>query len=121
MKGTAGALLLVNGKYLLQLRDNNPAINMPNMWCGFGGHKLTGEKDRDAVVREVLEELCIDVSDCEFFGVFSDVPIYVADVSNKNWSLREGQDCDVFSYEQLRKKTNVCPITLEAVRRHSES
>jgi hypothetical protein len=37
MQKIAHAILLVDGKYVLQLRDNNPQIAVPGMWSLFGG------------------------------------------------------------------------------------
>jgi 8-oxo-dGTP pyrophosphatase MutT (NUDIX family) len=45
------------GRYLMQLRDDKPAILHPGAWGLFGGHIEPGEDPRDAVLREVEEEI----------------------------------------------------------------
>ena len=51
------AVIIKKGKFLLQLRDNNPAITYPNNWVFFGGGVNHGEKHEDALKRELIEEL----------------------------------------------------------------
>ena len=37
MQHVAKAILLERGKFVLQLRDNKPLIDFPDMWSLFGG------------------------------------------------------------------------------------
>ncbi len=60
----AHSLLLVNGRYVLQLRDDRPDIAAPGLWALFGGSVERGEEPRQAVLREVEEELCLRLDDC---------------------------------------------------------
>jgi 8-oxo-dGTP diphosphatase len=56
-----------NGEFLLYLRDNKPDIPFPNHWDLIGGHIEEGESPEQALVREVKEELDIDLKDYSFY------------------------------------------------------
>jgi 8-oxo-dGTP diphosphatase len=56
-----------NGEFLLYLRDNKPDIPFPNHWDLIGGHVEEGETPEQALVREVKEELDIDLKDYSFY------------------------------------------------------
>ena len=51
------AVIFKEEKFLLQLRDNNPAIPYPNSWAFFGGGVDDGERHEEALKRELKEEL----------------------------------------------------------------
>jgi 8-oxo-dGTP pyrophosphatase MutT (NUDIX family) len=51
------AILYQNGKFLMQLRDDNPAILYPGHWGFFGGHLEAGEDAETGVRRELQEEI----------------------------------------------------------------
>jgi 8-oxo-dGTP diphosphatase len=63
------AIILENdeGKFLLYLRDNNPDIPFPNHWDLIGGHIEEGETPEEALVREVKEELDLDLKEYTFY------------------------------------------------------
>lgn len=63
------AIILENdkGEILLYLRDNKPDIPFPNHWDLIGGHVEEGETPEEALVREVKEELDIDLTDYTFY------------------------------------------------------
>jgi 8-oxo-dGTP diphosphatase len=63
------AIILENdkGEFLLYLRDNKPDIPFPNHWDLIGGHIEEGETPEQALVREVKEELDIDLKDYSFY------------------------------------------------------
>jgi 8-oxo-dGTP diphosphatase len=63
------AIILENDKneILLYLRDNKPGIPFPDHWDLIGGHIEEGETPEDALVREVKEELNIDITDYTFY------------------------------------------------------
>ena len=63
------AIILENdkGEFLLYLRDNKPDIPFPNHWDLIGGHVEEGETPEEALVREVKEELDIDLKDYSFY------------------------------------------------------
>jgi 8-oxo-dGTP diphosphatase len=66
------AIILENdeGKFLLYLRDNKPDIPFPDHWDLIGGHVEEGETPEEALVREVKEELDIDLKDYTFYKRF---------------------------------------------------
>jgi 8-oxo-dGTP diphosphatase len=63
------AIILVNdaGEFLLYLRDNKPGIPFPDHWDLIGGHVEEGETPDEALVREVKEELDLDLKDYTFY------------------------------------------------------
>jgi 8-oxo-dGTP diphosphatase len=56
-----------NKEILLYLRDNKPGIPFPNHWDLIGGHIEEGETPEEALVREVKEELDIDLKEYTFY------------------------------------------------------
>jgi 8-oxo-dGTP diphosphatase len=63
------AIILENdkGEFLLYLRDNKPDIPFPGYWDLIGGHVEEGETPEQALVREVKEELDIDLTEYRFY------------------------------------------------------
>lgn len=51
------AILIREGQFLLQLRDNIPTIAYPGYWAFFGGHIEPGETAEEGVWRELKEEI----------------------------------------------------------------
>jgi 8-oxo-dGTP diphosphatase len=68
MKQIAMVLLFDRHRRLLvYLRDDKPDIPFPNHWDFFGGHVEEGETPETSLVREVKEELGIDLTQWSFF------------------------------------------------------
>ncbi len=63
------AIILENdkGEFLLALRDNKSWIPFPNHWDLIGGHVEEGETPEEALIREVKEELDIDLKEYSFW------------------------------------------------------
>jgi len=63
------AIILENdkGEFLLALRDDKSWIPFPNHWDLIGGHVEEGETPEEALVREVKEELDIDIKEYTFY------------------------------------------------------
>jgi 8-oxo-dGTP diphosphatase len=59
-----------NGEFLLYLRDNKPTIPFPDHWDLIGGHVEEGETPEEALVREVKEELDIDLKEYTFYKIY---------------------------------------------------
>lgn len=66
----AAIIVLEDGRYLLQLRDDKPGIFFPGHWGLFGGAVEEGEALEPALRRELKEELGLRVADvhlvCQF-------------------------------------------------------
>ncbi|MCD4770846.1 NUDIX domain-containing protein [archaeon] len=106
------------GKFLLQHRDDKEEIACRNMWGLFGGAVDGGEAPEEAVVREIMEELCFDVSGKVKFiekinipGI-SDVYIYeyLGTVEIDELEQKEGQGMRFFSVEEVRKENVVLSV-----------
>jgi len=107
------AILLLGARYVLQLRDNKPGISAPGVWGLFGGRMEPGEQPEQALIREIQEELTIDLTNFRFLGdidAFSAYAgrmarysIFEAEISDL-WTdhhLNEGQAVNAFEFEEL--------------------
>ena len=54
-------------RLLVYLRDDKPDIPFPNHWDFFGGHVEEEETPEEALVREVKEEIAIELKQWVFF------------------------------------------------------
>jgi len=59
----AALIQIVDGRYVLQLRDPKPEIFYPDHWGCFGGAIEPGERDEEALMRELREELGLSLAD----------------------------------------------------------
>jgi len=59
-----------NGRLLIYLRDNKSDIPFPDHWDFFGGHLESEETPDRALVREVEEELGLELKDWRFFRTY---------------------------------------------------
>ena len=100
------------GEILLYLRDEKPGLPFPGHWDLFGGHVEEGETPEQALVREVKEELGIELTEYRFFRkyecltgdvqpntkfVFSGLITQPAE----SLTLYEGQRLQFFSREEI--------------------
>ncbi len=69
MKSKSTNIILVNdnNEVLLHLRDNKPTILYPNMWVLPGGYLEEGETPEQCILREIKEELNIELGMVSFF------------------------------------------------------
>ena len=58
---SAGAIIFVKNKYLLQLRENKKNIYYPGFWGVFGGLLEKNEGFEKGLEREVKEEINLNV------------------------------------------------------------
>jgi len=66
-----GLIVIEDGRYLMQLRSQKAGIFYPGHWGLFGGAVDEGEHADAALVRELREELGIEVARAEYFTEFS--------------------------------------------------
>ena len=72
MKQIAQVLLFDrNHRLLIYLRDDKPEIPFPNHWDFFGGHLEKGETPEQALVREVNEELGVELTAWQLFRIYN--------------------------------------------------
>ena len=68
---TAAALLVTpDGRYLMQLRDDNHEVSFPGFLCLFGGALEPGEEVEAGLRRELREELELEAGDISYFSQF---------------------------------------------------
>ncbi|MBT5716461.1 MAG: NUDIX domain-containing protein [Opitutae bacterium] len=128
----AHSVLLVNQKYVLQLRDNNPAILAAGKWSLFGGGLNEGEPPEIGIAREIQEELCISPENFRFlwnyereneFGVQTSYFFFEADVTHfwEQHRLMEGQAAQCFDFKELDSLDIPSFIQTILFRHHAEN
>lgn len=119
----AAIIILDDGRYVLQHRDNLPHIWYPDHWGCFGGAVHEGEEPLDALRRELEEELEFQPSRITYFSRFDfDLdPIglrsyyrtyYVITMSQKERSglvLHEGDAIEAFEGSAIFEKLLMTP------------
>ena len=131
----AAALLVTpDGRYLMQLRDDNPRIFLPAHWALFGGSIDSGEDAAAAMRRELAEELEFAARSIRPFTdmtiglplpdaprrdhlTFFEVPIDESDIARM--VLHEGSAMRLFSPDALLAEPQVAPWDLAAVLMHA--
>jgi 8-oxo-dGTP diphosphatase len=115
MKYPCVALIIENPKHevLLLLRDNKPEIAYPNHWSLVGGHVEEGETAEQAAIRELSEEVGLDLKislwkryDYDFApGVVIDQHIFVGkvDIEKPGMTLGEGQAMQFFKHNEVKE------------------
>lgn len=71
-EGVMAILINDDGQILLNLRDDIPTISYPGYWAILGGGIELGEAAEDAIHRELIEEIGIDVRDLRVYGAIID-------------------------------------------------
>ncbi len=111
MRHVGASIIFFNNQQqlLLVLRDSIPTIAFPGMWDLPGGHVESNETPRECIVREMLEEIEVNVEGCQLFRVyeFSDRTEHVfmqqAGFDLQNITLHEGQMLRWFSCEEAEQ------------------
>jgi 8-oxo-dGTP diphosphatase len=111
---TIAAIILENekGEFLLALRDNKPGIPFPDHWDLIGGHVEEGETPEEGLVREIKEELNIELEEFSFFrkyevfkgDAYDNIKyIYSAKINIpiEDITLLEGQRAQYFSRDEI--------------------
>jgi 8-oxo-dGTP diphosphatase len=105
MKRKGTSIIFVNDKrqILLFLRDDKPGLPYRNMWDIPGGHVEYGETPEQCIVREMKEEMDLELDQFEPFFVkeFDDRIEYTfwkkADLDTEKINLHEGQQLKWFT------------------------
>ncbi|MBP1741862.1 MAG: hydrolase [Deltaproteobacteria bacterium] len=108
MKRQGSSILFVNElrQILLFLRDDLPHIPYPNTWDVPGGHVEEDETPAQCIVREMKEEMGLDLERFELFSAkeFNDRIEHTfwksVDLNIEEISLQEGQSLRWFSEEE---------------------
>jgi 8-oxo-dGTP pyrophosphatase MutT (NUDIX family) len=127
-------IILEDGRYLLQLRDQKPDIFFPGHWGLFGGAVDEGEEPLAALYRELEEELHLKVQNATPFTKLEFDLTYVGlkryyrmyyDVQLKNMEtealvLNEGKEMQAFSGKEVLTLNRVTPYDAFALWFHME-
>jgi len=105
------SILFVNDlhRVLLFQRDDRPDIPFPNQWDVPGGHVEIGETPEECIVREMKEEMGLDLDGFRLFCVrnFKDRIEYTywkrAALNIDEITLTEGQRLQWFTREESRR------------------
>lgn len=106
-RGVSAILLDADGRVLLQQRDDKPDIPYPGQWALFGGSVEEGEDPRDAVIREVVEEIGYELEHVGLFRLFvhrhKQEFAYVAeiDATVEDLTLTEGKGMAKYRPDEL--------------------
>jgi len=106
--GTNIIFLNDTNSVLLQLRDNKPDIPYPNMWALPGGHRDKDETPQQCILREVKEELALELKEVFLFiaaersyGIehtyWTRANFRIEDVT-----LSEGQGIQWFTHDEIK-------------------
>jgi len=70
MKRKGSSIIFVNDRkqVLLFLRDNKPDIPYPDTWDVPGGHVEEGERPEECIVREMREEIGVELKGFQLFS-----------------------------------------------------
>lgn len=99
----AHAILIVNGRYALQLRDAGARVGA-GTWGFFGGRMEPGEAPIEAVCREIAEELELYLDTPQHLADVGAWSFFVADVTDQ-WArhvLHEGARAALFTFEEVQ-------------------
>ena len=124
---SAGAIIFIKNKYLLQLRENKKNIYFPGFWGVFGGLLEKNEGFEKGLEREVKEETNLNVKASKMILSnnfrFLDYKIryrmyFECKVLDKNKiNLNEGRDFKFYSFKELRK-LQIVPLDFAAIHYH---
>ncbi|MCK5312905.1 MAG: NUDIX hydrolase [Desulfobacteraceae bacterium] len=113
-KGCSIIFLNDQGQILLFLRDDFPEIPYPNMWDIPGGHVEKDETPEQCIVREMQEEMGLDLKDFKEFKIvdFADREEYVfwkkENLDISKIELTEGQYLKWFTEDDIKKTHLAC-------------
>ena len=111
MKRKGCSIIFMNdsNQILLFLRDDTPGIPYPDMWDIPGGHVENSETPEQCIVREMKEEMDLDIEGFHLFSVtdFSDRTEYTfwkrANLDIDKIQLTEGRRLKWFSESEAKR------------------
>jgi len=129
----AAILHTADGRYLLQLRDDKQGLPLRNHWALFGGGVEEGEDWRQAVLREIKEELVYEARNCNWYHEFIYVlprtrnrvvrkAFYLINIEAEDvagMTLCEGSDMKLMTVDALLQLPNIAPWDLGVVMMHA--
>jgi 8-oxo-dGTP pyrophosphatase MutT (NUDIX family) len=127
-RGTSVMLLIVteDNRLLLHHRDDKPGILHPGCWAGFGGAVEEGESIDEALRREVLEEIGLELRDAEFLAEEFDlegggdrIALFFAraGISPEQIQLQEGKGIGIHTFDEV-ERLHVTPFVRRAIVSH---
>ncbi|MBU0991063.1 MAG: NUDIX hydrolase [Proteobacteria bacterium] len=116
MKRKGASIIFINDRnqVLLFLRDDKPEIPYPNMWDVPGGHVEKDETPRECIIREMKEEIDIELKQFQFFKSydFPDREEHMfwkkENLSINTIHLTEGQCMKWFTRQDARQTELAC-------------
>jgi 8-oxo-dGTP pyrophosphatase MutT (NUDIX family) len=128
----AALLILEDGRYIMQLRDDIPSIWYPGHWGLFGGGVDDGEEDVAALRRELREELELELNEARlfvtinydlqpiglncYFRRYYEVPVTIA--AWKRVVLHEGSDVRALTGDEALSLPRISPYDAFALFLH---
>ena len=127
-------IIMEDGRYLLQLREQKADITFPAHWCLFGGGVEKGEVPFATLCRELNEELNLKVRNAKMFTQF-DVDLtpsglrkfnriyYEIKLTHQESSsliLNEGEAMRGFTIREIKTLQRISPIDAFALWLHIE-
>lgn len=126
IKGTGLIIKTIDKKFLFQERDKNTERN-PGAIAPFGGGIENGETPHDCVVREIKEELELDIENGDLvdLGLFEShfakgtfiQMYYVSGVNADNLLLHEGKSIVSVSLKEALNHEMITDFTKEVLRK----
>ncbi len=111
MKRKGCSIIFINDNHqiLLFLRDNIPTIPFPNYWDVPGGHVEPGESPEACIVREMREEIELELKNFSLFSIME----FIDRIEYTFWkksnldidliTLHEGQCLKWFDRKEIEK------------------
>lgn len=127
----AALIVLDDGRYLMQLRDQMPGIFYPGHWGLFGGAIEPGEAPESALRRELQEELDLRVTRARLASEFTftvtergrivryfyEVPYPASGLERLR--LREGREMGAFRASDILTRPRLVPYDAFAIWMHA--
>lgn len=122
MKRKGCSIIFINDQrqILLFLRDDAPDIPYPDMWDVPGGHIEQGETPEQCIVREMKEEINLDLEEFQLFSIieFTDRIEYTfwgkANLDISRIQLNEGQRLKWFTENEAKNTELEKPLSLKS-------